>query len=77
MITQQNKQELATFLPFVIAIAVTIGGESLLTYFFGEVHALQGIAVGSLCGVLLLSRQVMALQREVRKLRGVDGNSTV
>ena len=65
----KDEQELAIFLPIVIAVIVAIGGESLLAYFFGEVHALQGIAVGSLCGLILLTRQVIALEREVRKLR--------
>jgi len=77
MVTQNDKQELAVFLPLVFAIVVAIGGESLLARVFGEANALRGVAVGSLIGVLLLSRQVMALQREMRKLRGADSNSTV
>jgi hypothetical protein len=77
MTKQQDKQELAVFLPIVIAVTVAIGGESLLAYSFGEVHALQGIAVGSLCGLLLLSRQVITLEREVRKLRQSDSKTTV
>ena len=77
MITKQDKQEFAVFLPLVLAIGGAIGGEWLLTHFFGEVQALRGIAVGCFIGVLLLSRQVIALEREMRKLRPPDCNRTV
>jgi hypothetical protein len=76
MITKKDKQALRVFLPLVLAIVVAIGGESLLAYVVGETSALRGVAVGCLIGVLLLSRQVMALEREMRKLRQPDGNRT-
>ena len=61
----------------VLAIGGAIGGELVLTHFVGQVQALRGIAVGSLIGVLLLSRQVIALERDVRKMRQPDSNRTV
>ena len=75
MITKRDKQELAVFLPMMLAIGGAIGGELLLTHFFGQTQALRGIAVGSFIGVLSLSRQVIVLEREVRKLRQTGGKS--
>ena len=72
MITQKDKQELAAFLPIVIAVTVAIGGESLLAYFTSEIHALRSIVVGLLCGFILQMRSVIRLEREVRKLRQSD-----
>ena len=77
MITQKDKEELAIFLPIVIAVTVAIGGESLLAYFSGEIHALRSIVLGLLCGFILLNRQVIRLEREVRKLRQPDSKSAV
>jgi hypothetical protein len=77
MITQKDKQELAEFIPIVIAVTVAIGGESLLAYFTSEVRALQSIVVGLVCGFILQTRQVSRLGREVRKLRQPDSKSTV
>ena len=73
MITQRDKTELRVFLPVAVTITVAIVSVSLLAHFVGELRALQGVAVGLLCGFILLTRQVAALQREVRKLRGSDG----
>jgi uncharacterized integral membrane protein len=73
MITQKDKDELREFLPIAVTITASIVGMSLLTHFVGELHTLQGFAVGSFCGVILLTRQVAALRREVRKLRETDG----
>jgi hypothetical protein len=69
MITQRDKEELRVFVPMAVAIAVAIVSVSLLVHFVGELRALQGVAVGLLCGFILLTGQVAALQREVRKLR--------
>ena len=77
MITQKDKQELATFIPIVIAVTVAIGGESLLAYFTSEIHALQSIVVGLVCGFILQTRQVIRLERDVRKLRQPDSASAV
>ena len=77
MITQKDKQELAIFLPILIAVTVAIGGEALLAYFSSEIHAMQGIVVGLLSGFILLARQVSRLDREVRKLRRPDSKSAV
>jgi uncharacterized integral membrane protein len=73
MITQKDKDELREFLPMAVTIIVAIVSMSLLAHLVGELHTLQGFAVGSLCGVILLTRQVAALRREVRKLRESDG----
>jgi hypothetical protein len=77
MITQKDKQELATFIPIVIAVTVAIGGESLLAFLTGEINALRSIVVGLLCGFILQMRQVVRLEREVRKLRQPDSKITV
>jgi ABC-type siderophore export system fused ATPase/permease subunit len=77
MITQKDKQELAIFIPIVIAVTVAIGGEALLAYLSSEIHALRSIVVGLLCGFILLMRQVIRLEREVRKLRQPDSKGTV
>lgn len=75
MITQKDKQELAEFIPILIAVTVGIGGESLLAYFTSEIHALQSIVAGLVCGFILQTRQVARLGREVRKLRQPDSKS--
>jgi uncharacterized integral membrane protein len=72
MITQKDREELRVFLPIAVTISVAIVSVSLLARLVGELHALQGVAVGLLCGFILLTRQVAALQREVRKLRESD-----
>ena len=56
-----------------VTITVVIVSMSLLAHFVGEFRTLQGIAFGSLCGVILLTRQVAGLRRGVRKLRDLDG----
>ena len=77
MITQKDKQELAMFLPIIIAVTVAIGGEALLASFTGEIHALRSIVVGLLCGFILQTRQIVRLERELRKLRQPDSKSAV
>jgi hypothetical protein len=77
MITKRDKQQLAVFLPLVLAIGGALGLELVLTHFFGQVQALRAIAVGSLIGVLVQSKQLIALNREVRKMRQADNNRTV
>ena len=73
MITQKNKVELRMFLPMAVTIIASIVGMSLLARLVGELQTAQGFAVGSFCGVILLSRQVAVLERQVRKLREADG----
>jgi len=77
MITQKDKEELRMFLPIAVTITVVMVGMLLLAHYFGELHTLQGLAYGSFCGVILLSRQVVRLEREVRKLRQPDSKRTV
>jgi hypothetical protein len=72
MITQKDKEELAIFLPIVVAVTVAIGSVTLLAHFVGELHALYGIVAGLVAGFVLLNRQVAKLERELRKYRGAD-----
>ena len=73
MVTQKAGGELQMFLSVAVTITVAIFSVSLLAHFVGELHALQGVAVGLLCGFILLTSQVAALQRVARKLRETDG----